>query len=130
MQFFAMSYLYWLIYEQSHLYNKKIGLFCLYISSKSLQKTPLWIIMSTLLAVLKLSKLLNLEVMMEWRNLPLLAVEDCSQICKMWKIISFYHNFSSNWLRKLFDLLKGGTWIILFRLHVLVGLIMILVGRV
>ena len=49
MQIFAIFYLHWFIFDQSHLYNKNISSFCLYIASKSLQKTPLWIIMSTLL---------------------------------------------------------------------------------
>ena len=49
MQFFAMSYLYWLIYEQSHFYNQKMSSFCMYTAPKSLQKTPVWIIMRTLL---------------------------------------------------------------------------------
>ena len=41
--------LYWLIYEQSHLYNQNKSLFCMSTAPKSLQKTPVWIIMRTLL---------------------------------------------------------------------------------
>ena len=38
-----------MIYEQSHLYNKNKSSFCMYTAPKSLQKTPVWIIMRTLL---------------------------------------------------------------------------------
>ena len=55
MQFFAMSYLYWLIYEQSHLYNQNMSSFCMYTAPKSLQKTPVWIIMRTLLEKCRVS---------------------------------------------------------------------------
>ena len=54
MQFFAMSYLYWLIYEQSHLYSQNMSSFCMYTAPKSLQKTPVWIIMRTLLVAFTL----------------------------------------------------------------------------
>ena len=50
--FFAMSYLYWLTYKQSHLYNQNMSLFCIYAAPKSLQKTPLWIIIRTLLKIM------------------------------------------------------------------------------
>ena len=39
----------WLTYEQSYVYNQNMSLFGIYAAPKSLQKTPLWIIMRTLL---------------------------------------------------------------------------------